>query len=211
MTSHDKKQVRFYFDFLSPYAYLGWVELLAFAKNPPVPIAVEPIPVLFSALLKHWGNKGPAYIQPKRTFVFKDVLRRAQQIDLELNLPARHPFNPLLPLRLLVNLEDSPRRNSIITSVFEACWGRGLDITDPQVLQPILQAHGLHESKHPTLATSTDQAIKDKLRQNTDEAIERGVFGVPTYGIDNELFWGSDQIPFLKDFLLGQDPIQLNQ
>jgi 2-hydroxychromene-2-carboxylate isomerase len=196
------KIVRFYFDFVSPYSYLGWKELQKLCKEQPVPFEIQPVPIVLGALLNHWGNKGPSKIPPKQNFVFKDVLRRGKAMGLSLQLPPQHPFNPLLALRIVTVLKDSPRLSSIITSIFEACWVESQDITDRQVLGPILWAHGLNDGNNPIFEHATSNEIKEELKAHTNNAIELGVFGVPTYHVDDELFWGSDQVAFLRHYLL---------
>lgn len=206
--SKTPKVVRFYFDFISPYSYLGWVELQKLAKNPPVPIEIKPIPILFDELRTHWGSTEVSRVPPKRTFVFKDVIRRAKQIGLDVQLPAIHPFNPVLPLCLITCLSESPRLSSVITAFFEACWGQSLDITDEQTLGPILWAHGFNDGNNRVIDACTQSQSEERLLQQTRDAIELGVFGVPTYHVDDELFWGSDQIDFLRSYLVGEDPLQ---
>lgn len=197
--------VRFYYDFISPYAYLGWVGLRRFVASSENPPTVEPIPVLFAGLLDHWGQKGPAEIPAKRTFTFQDVFRRGAKAGLTLDLPVAHPFNPLLPLRLMVALKDEPKRGKVISKIYEACWQERRDITRPETLLEILTVTAIPQPKEK-LAACQEDAVKEALRQNTEDAVAAGVFGVPSYQINGTILWGSDQVEFLGQCLAGEDP-----
>lgn len=195
--------IRFWFDFISPYAYLGWTQVSALAARHGR--ALEPVPILFAALLNHHGQKGPAEIPAKRVYVFKDVLRTAHALGVPLEPPPTHPFNPLLALRLVSMVEDAAARAAVIDTLFAEAWGTGRGVEDPNRVEAALAARGL---PGPALlsAARTDEA-KRRLRQATDDAIASGVFGVPTLWIDGEIFWGYDAFPHAERRLEGHDPI----
>src|SRR5262245_64367925 len=90
--------VRFLFDYLSPYAYIAWTQVHGLAERHGR--QVEPVPILFAALLGTYGHKGPAEIPPKRVYTFKHVVRLAHRVSVPLKPPPAHPFNPLLALRV---------------------------------------------------------------------------------------------------------------
>jgi 2-hydroxychromene-2-carboxylate isomerase len=201
----------FYFDFLSPYAYLAWCEIHNLAARHQR--EVVPIPVLLAALLRAHGQRGPAEIAPKREYIFKHVFRLAQEMGRPFSYPAHHPFNPLLPLRL-VSL-DLPRaiQKYLIDRCFAALWAgpEGLASTDSlRLLLGTLPAmfpevSGL--APEELIAAAESDTTKAKLRAQTEEAIAKGVFGVPTICVDGELFWGLDSLPHVDRFLSGRDPI----
>jgi 2-hydroxychromene-2-carboxylate isomerase len=195
--------LRFYFDFISPYAYLGWTQVHALADR--YGRTVAPVPILFAALLNHHGHKGPAEIPPKRLYVFKNASRIAHRMGVPLLPPPAHPFNPLLALRAAsLPMEDEARRR-LIDALFAAVWGGGPGVIEPAAVAACAEAAGL-DGAALVRAAGADEA-KLRVRRQTDEAIAAGIFGVPTFGADGEPFWGCDAIPDLEAFLRGEDPI----
>lgn len=181
--------IAFYFDYISPYAYLASRRVEALGVR--LGRTVEPIPVLFAALLNHFGHSGPAEIEPKRHWTFKQVLRRANRLGLPLEPPPHHPFNPLPALRLTLAAPETERWR-IIHTLFEATWasGRGVDGAEP--LRACIETLGLDADA--LLVRAATQPIKDELRALTQQAIARGVFGVPTCFVDGEVYWGDDSL-----------------
>ncbi len=195
--------IRFLFDFISPFSYLAWQWIHELAEAHERPIEYQPI--LFAALLNHHGQLGPAEIEPKRRFIFKQVLRRAHALRLPLAPPPAHPFNPLLALRVAsVDLPPEQRR-LVIDTLMRAVWGGGPGAENPATVAVLLDAAGLEGTS--LVARAGEDEIKDRLRASTGLAIERGVFGVPTVLVDDELFWGSDTRDDIERFLAGKDPI----
>jgi len=180
------KRIDFWFDPVSPFAYLAF-ECLPRALE-GCSVAVEYRPLLFAGLLKHWGQKGPAEIEPKRAWTFRHIAWLAQHHGVELQVPAQHPFNPLPLLRLL--LASGPNRRSV-ELVMRHVWRGGTDASDAARLSALQRE--LAPARDPT-----SDAVKAELRAATDEAIARGVFGVPTFELDGRLFWGLDALPMLR-------------
>ncbi|MEZ4380183.1 MAG: 2-hydroxychromene-2-carboxylate isomerase [Nannocystaceae bacterium] len=193
-----------YFDFISPFAYLAWKRLPALAAAHGREL--RPRPVLFAALLNHYGHLGPAEIAPKRAYIFKQVLRRGHERGLRITPPPAHPFNPLLGLRIAGAPQlggDAQAR--AIDALFDATWGDGPGIADPTTVAAVLTRAGLDG---PALvAAAGAPEAKAKLRVETEAALAAGVFGVPTMIADGELFWGDDSLDDLERFLRGEDPI----
>ena len=193
--------MRFCLDFISPYAYLGWTQIHALAARQGR--RVEPVPVLFAAMLDHWGHRGPAEIPPKRLYVFKDVLRTAHVLGLPLEPPPSHPFNPLLGLRV-ASLPMAPEtRRALIDALFGATWGGGPGITEPETVDQIAWSVGVEHAVERATTPEGKQRVKDQ----TASAIEAGVFGVPTVLVDDELFWGLDAFAHLERYLAGRDAL----
>jgi 2-hydroxychromene-2-carboxylate isomerase len=188
--------LRWYFDPISPYAYLGWPRIRALAAERELQL----VPVLFAGLLGHWGQKGPAEIGPKRVWTYRDCLWRAEQAGLPFRLPAAHPFNSLPWLRLLVAEGASVAATD---AVFTQLWATGADAADPQLLLATCAALGV------PLDRLVDPAVKQQLQDQTAEAVRQGVFGVPSLQVDSEVFWGSEAV----DFALAceADPTRLAQ
>ncbi len=183
-----------YVDFISPYPYLQ----LAKFDRLPTNLEVRPIPVLFAALLGHWENKGPAEIPAKRTQTYCYCHWLANKRGIPFKAPPRHPFNPLPLLRLAVSLEGNL---AAIRAMFHHVWGAGQDADAPKSLRALAETLGIDDVE----TRITDQAVKDTLRANTDQAIERGVFGVPTFVIGSELFWGDDMTDMMIEYLNDPD------
>lgn len=193
----------FYFDVISPYAYLAWTQIHALAERHGRD--VEPAPILFAALLNAYGHKGPAEIPPKRVYIFKDVLRSAARLGVPLAPPPAHPFNPLLALRVASVPMPQDRQRALIHALYRATWGGGGGVeSTPQVAAAIAEV-GL--DPEATIREATSEVGKARVRARTEEALARGVFGVPTIWADGEIFWGLDALGHLDRFLAGQDPI----
>lgn len=192
-----------HFDFLSPYAYLAWKQIHALAARHGRD--VRPVPTLFAALLAHGNTKGPAEIPAKRVYVFKDSLRSARALGLPLSPPPSHPFSPLVALRACSMVDGEPQTR-LVGALFDATWGGGGGIETADKVRALADAIGLDGAALVEAAASGD--AKARLRAQTDLAIERGVFGVPTMWVDGELFWGVDSFAHLSRFLAGEDPIR---
>lgn len=193
----------FYFDVISPYAYLAWTQIHALAERHGRD--VEPAPILFAALLNAYGHKGPAEIPPKRVYIFKDVLRSAALLGVPLSPPAAHPFNPLLALRVASVAMPQNTQRALINALYRATWGGGSGAENtPQVAAAIAEV-GL--DPEATIREATSEVGKARVRARTQEALARGVFGVPTIWADGEIFWGLDALGHLDRFLAGHDPI----
>jgi 2-hydroxychromene-2-carboxylate isomerase len=196
------RTLSFYFDYISPYAYLAWHRLQRFA--PEHGLRLELKPTLFAGLLNEHGHKGPGEIEPKRMYMFKDCARLAASLGVRFEPPASHPFNPLASLR--ASLLDMPEeiRRKLVTELYAATWAEGRDVGSAEVVATVCADVGVPDA----LERIRDPIIKKRLFEATREAIARGVFGVPTFIVDGELFWGNDSFPHLERYLLGKDPIE---
>ena len=179
-----------YFDFVSPFAYLQCEQLPALESR----LRIHYRPVLFAGLLKAHGHKGPAEIPAKRRCTYRFVVWQAKKLGIPLKFPAVHPFNPLPLLRLAIAADGDPEA---VRRIFRFVWrdGRIGDL-------PIEWAELMSELALPDAATRIDTPeVKDALRRNTDDAIARGVFGVPTLAIGEQLFWGADATAMAADYV----------
>jgi 2-hydroxychromene-2-carboxylate isomerase len=198
----DREPIRFLFDFISPYAYIAWTQVHAVAERNER--RVEPVPVLFAALLDAHGHKGPAEIPPKRLYTFKHVLRLASRLGLPLSPPPSHPFNPLLALRVAsLPMADDTRRD-LIDRLYDATWADGPGVEDEQVVARMAGDAGLDGAEAVARARSDEG--KARLRAQTDAALAAGAFGVPTMLVGSELFWGYDSLADVEMHLRGEDP-----
>jgi 2-hydroxychromene-2-carboxylate isomerase len=188
------QQLDWYIDFISPYPYLQ----LAKFDGLPADLEIRPKPVLFAALLEHWENKGPAEIPAKRIQTYRYCHWLAGKRGIPFKAPPRHPFNPLPLLRLAVSLDGDLDAMRVI---FHHVWGAGQDADTPESLRALGKTLGIDDVE----TRIADQAVKDALRANTDQAIKSGVFGVPTFVVGPELFWGDDVTDMMIDYLNDPD------
>lgn len=196
------RSLRYYFDFISPYAYIGWWRFKALAKRHE--LTLEPVPVLLAVFLNTFENKGPAEIEPKRIYTFKHVMRLAYEFGLPLLPPPNHPFNPLLALRVAEAAEPE-QKAEVIDTLYHCAWGTGEGVTEPQTVAAALESAGLPGSA--LVAAAGTPEVKGRLRTNTEQAMARGVFGVPSIQVDEEVFWGQDSFYHVDCFIHGDDPL----
>ncbi len=192
----------FYFDYLSPYAYLASLRVEELCERFGIAIRIEP--VLFAGLLKHWGQLGPAEIPPKAAHALRDCLRYAQLHDIPLRAPRYHPFRSLVPLRLTLAAPPDARAQ-VMRILFAHGWAHGRDLGDADALVDALEQAGLPGRRWHEAAQS--DALKRTLRERTEVAISHGVFGIPTLRLDDQLFWGLDQLSAVELVLAGRDPL----
>ncbi len=191
------KTIHFYLDFISPYAWLAFHALPQALQG--ISHRVVHKPVLFGAMLQHHGQLGPAEIPAKRDWTYRQELWLARQQGCELQLPASHPFNPLglLRLALACDPEGEPNRH-VCEQVFRHIWCSGQDAADAQRLAALTAV--LQPVRDPASAE-----VKQGLQANTRHAIEAGLFGVPSFVVDDKVFWGQDALPMLRAYLMGDD------
>ena len=192
------KHITCFLDFISPYACLAFELLPEALKGLSTSVSYKP--VLFAAMLKHHGQLGPAEIAPKRDWTYRQVLWLARSRGLPLQMPTSHPFNPLPLLRLALacspEAEPASPNRYICETIFRHVWRGGAEAADAQRLETLTRQLAPLREPH------SDQ-VKTALKNNTDEAIALGVFGVPTFLVDGKVFWGLDALPMLRDYLLG--------
>lgn len=186
MAASSPVSVDWYFDFVSPYSYICLHRLEEIAA----PIAYRP--VLFAGLLQHWGQKGPAEIPAKRRWTYRWCTWWAGQLGIPFRFPAAHPFNPLAYLRLALACGSRP---DAVKRIFESIWMSGGNAGDPAILDRLCRELDVEPS------ALADGQIKTLLKKETDAAAARGVFGVPSFVAEGEVFWGADSIELLKAFL----------
>lgn len=192
--------VDFYFDYLSPYAYFGWMQLREAAQADGFDL--RPIPVVFAKLLDAHGQLGPAEIPAKALFVLRDNLRFAKRHGIPFTLPGKHPFRSIEALRLSLAEVAGNDQIAVIDALWKAGWQHGLDLGDSGVLRDVLNEAGLHGAK--LLERTQLPEAKATLRKNTEQAVGRGVFGVPTFGVGDEVVWGNDRLDDVRDLAKGK-------
>lgn len=182
-----------YFDLISPFSYL---HLKQFSKL-PAHLEIEYVPVLFAGMLKHYEHKGPAEIPPKRVYTYKQLVWLGQHLGIPFNLPPAHPFNSLHALRLVI-AAGADRRN--VEMAFDMIWQEGRDLMDPANIAELGKRLHIKDVQ----AALADEQVKAALKANTERAIAKGVFGVPSFLLGEALFWGQDSLDMMLDYL--KDP-----
>lgn len=191
------REIDFYFDIISPFAHV------AIARFPSLPtdVSIRPKPILLGPVLAHWGQRGPAEITPKRLHTYRLSCFLGEKHGLAMKFPPRHPFNPLAAQRMLAGADADL---GMVRRAFDFVFAEGRAPDTPEELAAFSEALGVN------VAMASEQPAKDRLRANTDEAIARGVFGVPTFAVTTaaggeELFWGVDAFEMLLAWLNEDD------
>lgn len=187
-----KRTVEFHYDLISPFAHVA----LARLHDLPDDVTVKPVPVLLGAILNHWGQRGPAEISAKRLHTYRQSVFLGRQHGVEIRFPPRHPFNPLKALRLLAGAGADLET---VRRAFDFVFSQGRAPDTDEELADFAEAVGI------PVNLAGDDAAKAALRANTERAIDRGVFGVPSLvcasGSGHEVFWGVDAFDMLLAWL----------
>ncbi|MFY8014906.1 MAG: 2-hydroxychromene-2-carboxylate isomerase [Limnohabitans sp.] len=198
------REIHFYFDVISPYAWLAFKALPATLEG--IEHRVHYHPVVFGAMLKHHGQLGPAELPGKRDWTYRQVLWLAKQPGTELQMPASHPFNSLALQRMAAATSpDGKPSRDVVEAIFKHVWCSGLEATD-EARQAALsvQLSALMQSTQADFQMDIQlPEVKQRLQQQTQEAIEQGLFGVPSMVVDGQVFWGQDALLMLRAYLKG--------
>ncbi len=190
------KTVIFCFDFGSPYSYLAY-NYLSVIKDAGAEIEIKP--VLLGGIFKATGNQPPAAVQKKGEYMFNDIQRWAKKLNLEFKM---NPFFPILTVPHMRGAILAQKKNTLeqyMEAMFNSIWVKALNLNDQEILTKVAAESGIDPNDFYE-GISSDK-IKDELRINTQFAIDKGAFGVPTYFLENEMFWGIDSVKFLIDSL----------
>jgi 2-hydroxychromene-2-carboxylate isomerase len=179
-----------YFDFISPFAYLQWPAIQRLSAR----VRFTYRPILFAGILQHLDHKGPAEIQGKREFSYRYALWLAQQCGVPMRFPPAHPFNPLSALRLCIAAGTTTES---IDAIFSHLWREGRAGDSIDSLRDVARSLGISV---PDRALS-DPRVKFRLRENFDAALADEVFGVPSIVADGEVFWGNDATAMFEHWL----------
>ena len=190
------KTVTFCFDFGSPYSYLAY-NYLSPIKDAGAQIELKP--VLLGGIFKATGNQPPATVQKKGEYMFRDIQRWSKKLNVSFKM---NPYFPILTVPHMRGAILAQKKNILedyMQSMFDSMWLKGLNLNDQEILTKVASESGIDPNDFAE-GISSDE-IKDELRLNTQFAIDKGAFGVPTYFFENEMFWGIDSIKFLLESL----------
>jgi 2-hydroxychromene-2-carboxylate isomerase len=183
------KEVEFYFDFISPYAYLAYKKI----QSLPNDIKIKYKPVLLGALHNLEGITAPAFIKPKLKHMISDCDLIANKNKSNFIWNSKFPINSLSVMRgyLFINAEN---RELYLNVMFDAYWKDNLDISNEKILKNLIEKCKINSSKF--FDGIKDLKIKDELKSITQDAHDKGIFGAPTFVVNNKIFWGQDRLEF---------------
>lgn len=188
------KQVEFYFDVGSPASYLAWTQIAQLAERHGAEVVYQPM--LLGGVFKATGNASPASVPAKGRYTRIDFERFGRRYQVPF---AQNPFFPINTMQLMrgaVALLNSDQFRPYVDAVFRAIWVDGQNMGDPDVVARVLGGQGFDVAGQ--LQQINDPAVKERLRQITERAIERGVFGAPTFFVEEEMFFGQDRLDFVE-------------
>ncbi len=194
----NSKKVDYFFDYVSAYSYLvnGQVEKIEGA-------VVQYRPMLLGAVMQATGNSPPGTVKAKRKYLLTDLKRWANRYGIPIHFNSIFPQNTMYALRAAIAAQRRGVFHEIHQAFFDAMFVHDLDLSDRDVLRKIISAAGLDADE--LMSDIENQSIKDELKENTEEAIRRGVFGAPTFFVGDEMFFGNDRLDFVREALECED------
>ena len=193
------KSVEFVFDVGSPYSYLAYHQLPKVAKAAGADIIWTP--VLLGALFQATGASSPAEIPAKGRHSYIDLLRWAKAYGISVKMNPNFPINtlPLMRGAVAMQMRSEVDFHRYLSAIFSAMFEEPVNLGDPIEIGKVLAKAGFDPMQFMTLIT--DQAVKDKLKENSNNAVARGAFGAPTFFVGEEMYWGQDRLHFVAEAL----------
>ena len=187
------KPFDFFFDFASPYSYLAHKQIrnIEYQHN----IEINYMPILLGGLLKLAEIKAPAFIPSKAKFMIKDCKLFSEKLDIKFKFNSYFPIHSLNLMRGVLIARKENKINIYIDKFFDACWKDGLNLNDQKIIDKILK--DLDFNLETFKLKISEQKIKDELKKRTKDAFLKGVFGAPSFIINNKMFWGQDRLEFV--------------
>lgn len=193
------RTIEFFWDCVSPYTYIAATQIEGLARDCGAQLRWRPF--LLGGVFKAVGNRPPAQLPPKGKHLFIDLARWAKYYGIPLTMPSAFPSNSITAQRIATAMADDPRAPELAKALMHRYWGAGEDIADEKVLRSVLQA--LELDAEALLAAAGDPSVKERLKANTEEAVQRGAFGAPTFFIGEDMYWGSDRMDLMRAQLSG--------
>ncbi len=193
------KQFDFYFDVGSLASYLAWTQLPRLTADTGAQANYKPM--LLGGVFQATGNQSPISVPAKGRYIFIDFERHAKRYGVPLNMNPFFPINTLMLMRDATGLamRGDARFTEYCGAVFNGIWVESLNMSDPATVGSVLARAGFDPAA--LLAMSNDQTVKDQLKATTQEAVQRGVFGAPTFFVGEQMFWGQDRIDWVREAL----------
>ncbi len=193
------KTLEFFFDLGSPATYLAYTQLPGLCAETGTQLIYQPM--LLGGVFKATGNASPATIAAKGRYMFLDLARYAKRYNVPLKFNPNFPINTLTLMRAVtgIQMRQPERFIDFIDCLFRALWVEGHHLGDPAIVAQVLTEHGFDPAE--VLALTQDEAVKAALKDKTEDAIQRGVFGAPSMFVGNQLFFGQDRLDFVREAL----------
>jgi len=188
------QKLEFFYDYVSPYSYLANSQVKTVGGSNLVYR-----PMFLGGVMQATGNKPPGTLELKGKYLRKDIVRWAEHYGIEYNRNPSFPLNTLKALRLAIVAQHDGIFADVHSALYKAMFVARSDLSDDKVLGEIMKSLGLDEGT--TFTRIAEQAIKDELKANTDEAVARGAFGAPTFFVGDKMFFGNDRFDFVKEAL----------
>lgn len=195
------KSVQFLFDFGSPAAYLAWTQLPRLVADTGASVDYQPI--LLGGVFQASGNRAPITVPAKGRYLFQDLDRYARQYGVPLVMNPHFPINTITLMRIDVALLEAGQAplQAWRDAAFRAIWAEQRNLGDATVVAEVLGSVGLDAPA--VLAMAAEPSVKESLRLRTQQAVDRGVFGAPTFFVGEAMFWGQDRLDFVRAALQG--------
>ena len=189
--------IEFFFDIASPYSYLAATQVADIEARTGAKVQWRPF--LLGGVFKSTGNTMPARVENKASWMLRDLRDWADHYGVDFRFSSHFPLNALLPQRVLTACaEDRPDAvRELALALYRDHWVDDVDVSTPEALRAAADRVGL--DGEALVERATEQSIKDRLRSTTDEAVDRGAFGAPTFFVGDRMFWGNDRLHFLVD------------
>ena len=191
------KSLEFFFDFGSPTTYLAWTQLPKIAADAGIEITWRPM--LLGGVFKATGNQSPVAIPAKARYMLQDLARFARRYGAPMVFNPHFPINTLTLMRGAAGYLDTPKFQTYVTAMFNAMWVEQKNLGKPEVLAQVLSAAELDPAEFERLVN--DDSVKERLKGITEQAIQRGAFGAPTFFVDDEMHFGQDRLDFVAEAL----------
>ena len=188
------KSIDFYFDFISPYSYLAHKKIKVIQTKNKIVFNYKPI--LIGGLHNLQGITAPAFIKPKLKHMVSDCTLIAKKNNFDFVWNSKFPINSLNIMRgyLFINTE---LKDLYLDIIFDAYWKNNLDTSIDKILKPLLKKSNIDLDLF--FVGIKDYKIKNDLKNFTQEALSKEIFGAPTFAINNKIFWGQDRLEFALD------------
>ena len=186
------KSFEFYFDFVSPYSFLAHIEIRKLEKKESLKIIYKP--VLLGGLHNLHNIKAPAFIPAKAKFMIRDCKLIAEKNKIKFKFNSYFPIKTLSLMRGVLIAEEDAMQNYYIDKIFNAVWQDGLNMNDENIIEKVIK--NMNVNPKTFSLRSSSQSNKALLKRKTQEAYDKGVFGAPTFLINNKIFWGQDRLEF---------------
>ena len=191
------KPLEFYFDFISPYSFLAHKQMRKIENNEGVKVIYKPI--LLGGLHNLHGIKAPAFIPAKAKFMIRDCKLIAEKNKIQFKFNSYFPVKTLNLMRGVLISEEDDFQSYYIDKIFDAIWKDGLNMNDQLIIDKVLK--NLEINPKTFILRSSNENVKNLLKEKTNDAFNKGVFGAPTFIVNNKLYWGQDRLEFaLNEF-----------